>query len=200
MSDKAVSTTVFDGLCTAVEAYCSTKANFFSDALLEQAVSLYCKVLASASEGRNFEIAPNIVNAGVLLALGATFSAPGIGTALSCALSGKFPVAKSWCATVILPHIMERFIAARPDKMAVLASLMGESPEGASMADIANMAVDTVRRYMGKLQVPARLKELNLSLDRLAPSAESARNLEFTAFSPWTVSSDDSFDILKQAF
>jgi alcohol dehydrogenase len=53
---------------------------------------------------------------------------------------------------------------------------------------------------MGILKVPARLKEFSLSLDRLVPVAESAKNLEFVAFSPWTVASEDAFDILKQAY
>ena len=72
--------------------------------------------------------------------------------------------------------------------------------EGASVADSAAMVVDTIRRRMGVLQVPARLKEFNLSLDRLVPVAESARALEFVAFSPWTVAAEDAFDLLKQAF
>jgi alcohol dehydrogenase len=50
------------------------------------------------------------------------------------------------------------------------------------------------------LQVPARLKEFDLILDRLVPVAEAARGLEFTAFSPWTVTAEDAYDILKQAF
>jgi alcohol dehydrogenase len=53
---------------------------------------------------------------------------------------------------------------------------------------------------MGQLEVPARLKDFNLSLDRLVQVAESARGLEFVAFSPWTVASEDAYDLLKQAF
>jgi alcohol dehydrogenase len=95
---------------------------------------------------------------------------------------------------------MERLVAARPEKLAKIAALMGEPVEGASVADSANMAVDSIRRRMGVLKVPARLKEFNLSLDRLVPVAEAARNLDFVAYSPWTVSSEDAFDMLKQAY
>jgi alcohol dehydrogenase len=84
--------------------------------------------------------------------------------------------------------------------MARVAALMGEPVEGIPVSESANMAVDTIRRRMGALKVPARLKEFSLSLDRLIPVADAARNLEFVAFSPWTVSSEDAFDILKQAF
>jgi alcohol dehydrogenase len=95
---------------------------------------------------------------------------------------------------------MEKLVAAKPEKMARIAALIGEPVEGASVAESALMAVDTIRRRMGILKVPARLKEFNLSLDRLVPVAEAARDLDFVAYSPWTIAQEDAFDILKQAF
>ncbi|AEF82923.1 iron-containing alcohol dehydrogenase [Leadbettera azotonutricia] len=197
---KLTPTAAFDGFCAAVESYCSSRSNFLSDALLEQSIALYSGMISSYAESSGFDLVSGITSAGFLLALGASISTPGIGTALAYALNGKFPVAKSWCATVLLPYVLERLVTARPEKMAKVAALLGEPVEGASVADSANMAVDSIRRRMGVLKVPARLKEFNLSLDKLAPVAEAARNLEFVAFSPWTVASEDAFDILKQAF
>jgi alcohol dehydrogenase len=197
LSGAFASTTAFDGFCVAVEAYCSTRANFLSDALLEQAISLYAGMM-DAEVG--FDAANSAINAGFLSALGSAVSAPGIGTALAYAINGRFPVAKSWTSTVLLPYILERLVTARPEKMARVAFLLGETQEGVSVAESANFAVDNIRRRMGALKVPARLKEFNLSLDRLVTVAESARNLEFVAFTPWTVSAEDTFDILKQAF
>ena len=140
------------------------------------------------------------INAGFLLSLGVSTSAPGLGTALTYAINGKFPVAKSWCATVLLPYIMEKLVAARPEKMAKAAAIMGEVSEGIPMAEAANMAVDLIRRKMGQVSVPARLKDFKLPLDRMVSTAEAARNLEFVAFSPWTVTAEDAYDLLKQAF
>jgi len=193
-------TAAFDGLCTAMEAYCSTKSSFFSDALLEQAISLYAKMMHSYADNMSTDYPGASVHAGLLMAIGASVSAPGIGTALAYALNGKFPVAKSWCATVLLPYVMEKLVASRPEKIAKVAALMGETTDGVSVSDAANMAVDTVRSRMGQLQVPARLKDFDLSIDRLVPAAEAARNLEFVASSPWTVTSEDAYDLLKQAF
>jgi alcohol dehydrogenase len=200
LSGTFAATTAFDGFCAAIEAYCSTRASFFSDALLEQAISLYSRMMDSYMNNQIIDIVGNATNAGFLMALGASISSPGIGAALAYAINGRFPVAKSWCSTVILPYILERLISARPEKLAKVAALMGEPVEGVSVSDSANMTVDAIRRRMGALKTPARLKEFNLSLDRLVTVAESARNLEFVAFSPWTVSSEDAFDILKQAF
>jgi alcohol dehydrogenase len=200
LSGKYASTAAFDGLCISLEAYCSSKSSFFSDALLEQAVALYAKMMHSYTEHQSSDFPAAAVNAGFLMSLGASASSAGIGAALSYALNGRFPVAKTWCATVLLPYIMEKLVTARPEKMAKAAALMGEMVEGVSTSEAANMAVELVRRCMGQLEVPARLKDFNLSLDRLVPVAESARNLEFVAFSPWTVSAEDAYDLLKQAF
>jgi alcohol dehydrogenase len=208
LGEKFTSTTAFDGFCVAVESYCSSRSSFLSDALLEQSIALYSGMISSYAEipaqlpagNHNLDHVSGSTNAGFLLSLGSAISTPGIGTALAYALNGKFPVAKSWCATVLLPYILEKLVTARPEKMAKVAALLGEPVEGASVADSANMAVDFIRRRMGVLKVPARLKDFNLSLDRLVPVAESARNLEFVASSPWTVASEDAFDILKQAY
>ena len=200
LSGKHASTVAFDGLCLSLEAYCSAKASFLSDAFLEQAISRYARMLHSYTDNQPFDFLNASVNAGFLASLGVSVSAGGIGTALAYAVNGKFPVAKSWCLTVLSPYIMEKLVAARPEKMARAAFLMGESVDKVSKSEAANMAVDTVRRCMGKLAVPARLKDFDLSLDRLIPVAAAARNLEFVAASPWTVSSEDAYDLLKQAF
>jgi alcohol dehydrogenase len=200
LSGKFASTTAFDGFCVAAEAYCSTKASFLSDAMLEQAILLYTQMMDSYADNNSFDVVGGATNAGLLMALGSAVSAPGIGTALAFALNGRFPVAKSWCSTILLPYILEKLVAARPEKLAKIAALIGEPTVGVSVSESANMAVDSIRRRMGILKVPARFKDYNLSLDRLVSTAEAARNLEFVAFSPWTVSAEDAYDLLKQAF
>ena len=200
LSGKLASTSAFDGLSGALEAYCSTRSGFFSDAILEQALAYYFEMIHGYTENHTLDFSTISVNAGYLMSLGAAVSSPGISAALSYSLNGKFPVAKTWCSTVLLPYIMEKLVSSRPQKLAKAAALMGEPVEGVSTAEAANMAVEAVRRSMGQLSVPARLKDFNLSLDRLVPTAEAARSLEFVAYSPWTVASEDAYDLLKQAF
>ncbi|OHE77024.1 MAG: alcohol dehydrogenase [Treponema sp. RIFOXYC1_FULL_61_9] len=200
LSEKFASTTVFDGFCVAIEAYCSTKANFVSDSLLESAMELYSRIMASFTDERVFDVVGGSTNAGFLTAFGASLSAPGIGTALSYAINGRFPVAKSWSSTVLLPYVMERLLPARPEKLAKVAALLGEPIEGASVSSAAEMAVEGIRRRMGLLKVPARLKDFGLVLDKLVPVAEAARNLDFVAYSPRPISTEDAYDILKQSY
>lgn len=200
LTGKFAATTAFDGFCSAFESYCSTKANFFTDALLERAMELYARIMDSFAENRPFDAHGLSTQAGFLTSMGVSSTAPGIGTALSYALNGRFPVAKSWCSTVLLPYVMEFTTKARVERLARVAFLIGEPVDGASESAAAAMAVDGIRRRMGMLKVPARLKDFGLALDKLVPVAECARDLEFVAFSPRTVSAEDAYDLLKQAF
>ena len=200
LSEKFASTTAFDGFCTSVEAYCSAKASFLSDALLEQAIVIYTQMMDSYVDNKTFDMAEGATHAYLLTSLGCLISSPGIGTALAFALNGRFHVAKSWCSTILLPYVLEKLVAARPKKLAKIAALMGEATMGTSVGESANMAVDSIRRRMEFLKVPTSLKDYNLSLDRMVSTAESARDLEFVASSPWTVSAEDAYDLLKQAF
>lgn len=200
LSDQHASTAAFDGICASLEAYCSSSACFLSDAFLEQAISRYARILHSYTDSQPFDYLSASANAGFLMSLAIPISPPGIGTALSYSLSGKFQIPKSWCSTVVLPYVMEKLVAAKPERMARAALLMGEAVDEIPKSDAANMAIELVRRLMGQLEVPARLKDFDLFLDRLVPIAEAARGLEFVSASPWTVTSEGAYDILKQAF
>lgn len=200
LSGKFSATTAFDGFCSAFESYCSSKSNFFSDTLLERAMELYVKIMDSFADNRPFDALGISTQAGFLTSLGVASSAPGVGTALSFALNGRFPVAKSWCSTVLLPYVMEFTAKARVERLARVAAIMGEAVEGVGVGAAGAMAVDGIRRRMGLLKVPARLKDFGLALDRLVPVAECARDLEFVSFSPRPVSAEDAYDLLKQAY
>ncbi len=200
LSTKFAATTLFDGLCVSIEAYCSTRSNFLSDAILERAISLYGQSLDTFASQHSLDLLEKSTHAGFLGSLGASMSAPGIGTALSYAINARYPVAKSWCSTVLLPYVMEELMPARPEKMALVASLLREDVEGAGVSAAAEIAIQAVRRRMGILEVPARLKDFSLDLDKLVSLSENARSLDFVAYSPRPVSNDDAFNLLKQAF
>ena len=185
---------VLEGFFSAIEAYCSTKANFISDTLLEKALGFYAKLLRGASNGINAEV---FTQANFLSSAGSSLSSPGIGAGLSAAINARSSAAKPLCSAVLFPHIVQRFVTARPEKIARVASALGNA-KAASVAEAAASAVEGIRRLMAALNVPSDLKQYNISLDRLTAAAEAARNLDFVANSPWTISEDEVFKILKE--
>ncbi len=194
LSDNASSAFVFEGIFSAVEAYCSAKANFLSDTLLEKAISSFAKLFKKSSGGASAE---TFAQAGMLLSIGSSVSSPGVGSALSAAINARCNVPKAQCSAALFPVIAERLVSARPEKMARVAAMLGAA-KAATPTDAANSAVDAIRKSMTALNVPVDLKEHNISLDRVTAAAEAARKLDLTANSPWTVSEDEVFKILKQ--
>jgi alcohol dehydrogenase len=192
-SGASASISVLGGFCSAVEAYCSTKANFLSDALLERALYFFGKMLKGGPGGINAE---TYAQAGFLTSLGASVSSPGIGSALSFAVNARYPALKQICGAVIFTAIAERLVSARPEKMSRVASYLGTG-KFASVAETANSVAETFSRCMASLNVQPNLKEFSIPLDRLMAAAEAARNLELVSHSPWTVSQEDVFGILK---
>ena len=186
---------VFEGFFSAVEAYCSAKSNFFSDTLLEKAINFYGKLLRNGINGINAEL---YAQTGFLASLGNAVSSPGAGAALASAINARFPVPKHICSSVILPVIAEKLVSSRPEKMARVASSLGSAGKASSAAEAANSAVAGIRRCMEVLNIQPDLKTYNISLDRVTAAVESARNLEFVANSPWIVSEQDVFEIVRQ--
>jgi alcohol dehydrogenase len=190
----------FDGFCVAVEAYCSKKANIFSDPLLESAVAFYGRIISAflhKNEDDNREL---FAKAGFLAAMGAAVSAPGVVSVLAYGVAARFPVEKSMCAAIMLPFVLDKLADSRAEKMAKVAFLMGEKTEGLPVAEAALLPAASIRDSLKKLNVFAPLESLGLKLDRLVSITESVRNFDITAFSPWTVTSEEILNIVKTAF
>ena len=200
-SENTAMSVIFEGFFYAMEAYCSAKANFISDALLERAISFYTKLLrSSGNSAANSANEANIelfAQASFLTALGSSASSPGFGAVLSKAITARAPVAEPLCSAALCPVIAERLVSARPEKMSKIASFLG-APKPASVAEGAASAVEAIKKLMTTLNVPATLTEYSIQLDRLTAAAEAARSLDLTANSPWTVSEEEVFKILKQ--
>jgi alcohol dehydrogenase len=200
LSENLAAAFLMEGFFSTVEAFCSTKANFLSDTLLEKALTFYAKLLrggaATTGVGLNAE---QFAQGSFLSSLGASASSPGIGAALSIAINARTPIAKPLCSAALFPSVAERLVSARPEKMARVATFLGAG-KAASVAEAANTAIEAIRRTMTTLNLQPNLKEHNIALDRLTAAAEAARSLDLTANSPWTVSEEEIFKILKDVF
>jgi len=195
LSGASASVFLLDGYLSAIEAYCSTRANFLSDALLERGLNFYTRLFKSGAEGMSADI---YAQASFLTALGSSVSSPGAGAALSYAVNARSTASKQQCSAVLLPVIAEKLISARPEKMSRVASFLGSAGKATSVADAANSALDGIRRCMTALKAPTDLKEFNIPLDKVTTAVSTARNLEFVANSPWTVTEESVFDIIKR--
>ncbi len=201
MSPKYAAAAMMDTMLAAVEGYVSNRSSFFSDTLLIEAISRLAQALKGITETPN-EPKHRIraSEAGLLTALALSASSQGVGGALSYAINSVHAVPKSWVATVLLPHVLDTTVLARPDKLKRVAHALGEEVRELKPADAAYQASAAVRRIIGILELPGRLREMDLAIDDLVDVAELGASLDMSASAPIPHTTSDLYDLIKLAF
>ena len=201
LSPKLAASCVIDGLMGAIEGYVSSRSSFMSDMLLERAVTTLAGALdALIARPEDPQAKADAWRGAFLGALGQGMRSAGVGTAVSIAVNARFAVPKASLAAILLPYSMESAAKSRLEKIAALCPLLGEDSSGLSAADAAAKSVEWLRTRLGLLRIPSRLKDFDLSLDRLVDTARDARELDFVNYLPRAVSVDDLFDFVKMAY
>ena len=201
LSRKSTAAALLDVLLATVEGYLSNRSNFLSDTfLLEAARTMTEAVRATVKDGSDIRARTLAYEAALLCALGMSTSSQGPAAALVYALNGRYGVPKASIAAVLLPHVLEFHLAARPQRIGRLATALGEEVDGISAAEDAAKAPRAVRRMMGQLKLSSRLRDFGLELDDMVEIAESAAEFEMVRHSPVPLSSQDLYDLIKLAF
>ncbi len=198
---KAYCAVLMDTILASVEGILSTKANLLSDTLLVQATDLLRQsveqVLAAPTDLR-----PRVraTEAMFMSSLGLSVSSRGIGGAISYALNSRYEIPKSWVSTIVLPYLLDYFEGTKPEKLARIAAALGEEPRADGSLSGRNRASAAARRLLARTGLPARLRDLDLTLDHLSAASDSAGDFDMIRFVPLPISRQELFDILKQAY
>ena len=201
IAKKSYCAILMDTILASIEGILSTKANELSDTLLVQAVTLLRQsieqVLAAPTDLR-----PRVraTEAMFMSALGLSISSRGIGGAVSYAVSSRYEIPKSWVSTVVLPYLLDYFEGTKPEKLDRIADALGEHPREDGSLGGKNRASASARRLLARTGLPARLRDLDLTLDDLSAASDSAGDFDMIRFVPLPVSRQELFDILKQAY
>jgi alcohol dehydrogenase len=198
---KYTATTLLDTLLIAVEGYTSARSNFLSDTLFARACELVGRVSGQvATQPDDLRVRMSASMAGLLCSLGLTMSKTGVGTAVAYAINGSFMVPKSWVAAILLPHVMEFFSTVSAEKLARVAALLGEDLEEMPPVEAAARGVEAVRRLLGTLGLPTRLRDFDLNLDDMVDIAGTARSFDMMNYLPRAISTEDLYELIKAAF
>ena len=201
LSAKAEAASLLDGAMAAIEGYASSREDFLSDMALREAIGLYIRALdVTLQRPEDPQARVDAVRACFLTGLGLAASSPGLGTAISFAINARWGVPKANLAAVMLPYLLELLSRSRPEKIAALAPLFCEIDPAEGASGAAARAVESIRTRLGLLKIPSRLKDFDLSLERLVETAEAARRFDFMNFLPRTMTVDDVFDFIKTVY
>lgn len=200
-SMKTSAVALLDGLMGALEGYVSSKENFFSDMALREAIGLYIKALdVTMLRPEDPQARLNAAKACFLSGIGLASSAPGLGTALSFAISTRWHVPKAYLSVVILPYLLEFLVRSRLEKLAALAPLFGETDPEEGSAGAAARSIEYLRTRLGMLKIPSRINDFELPLEKLVEIAETARHFEFMNYLPRAMTVDEVFDFIKTIY
>ena len=188
-------------LCIAIEAYLSQKANFFSDMFAEKSIELMGYGLDGA---KTLEITTPAellqAQAGCMASLAAASGSIGTAGLLALAINARFKISRSLITAILLPYIIEEMGKFKSDKIEKLARIMNVLPPDVHKEQAVQAFAENTRQRLAKANLPVRLKELSISIEQLALAAEDAGQLDFVNNLPRSMTSDDLFDLLKQAY
>ncbi len=188
-------------LCIAVESYTSQRANFFSDSLIEKALELLSTVITSEqNETPTSSREVLSLQASSMISLAAASSSIGIGSGISLSINARQKISRSLTSAILLPYMIEEVSRYKTDRVAKIARYLKVTPSGSSNEEAIAALSETIRSKIAMTNLPARLKDLSMSMEQLALVAENTEQLAgMYAFSR-SMSSDDIFEIIKNAF
>ena len=135
-----------------------------------------------------------------MTSLGVASSSMGTASLLSLCINARYKISRSLTTVILFPYFIEDAAKYKSERLAKLARILRVATD-ATPADEAVLAfTEYVRQHIAKANLPARLKELSISIEQLALVAEDAGNLELINQLPRSMNADDLFDLIKQAY
>ncbi len=204
--------TGFDAITHAVEAYVSTQANDFSDALAEKATALAFEYLLDAYEnGADLLAREKMHSASCLAGLAFSEVSLGINHGIAHALGACFHIPHGRANAMLLPYVIE-YNAQLPDsfganvsytpaaiKYAKLAKLVGLSAPNVR-AGVMNL-VNKLKSMLRQTKTPATLAQQGVTRDQFEQFKDkivrNALDDACTATNPRQVSAEDVQKILS---
>jgi alcohol dehydrogenase len=199
MPAPITASTGMDALTHAIEALTSTKANPISNALALSAIQLIAKHLVTATrDGENLEARSGMLM-GSLLAGMAFANADVAGVhCMAEALGGVYDTPHGVANSIFLPYVMEFNLPSSAEKLALVASSMGETVTGLSVPEAAMRSVEAVRALSVDLDIP-RFGDLGIDSSGFDDLARLAAANGSAGSNPRPVSEEVFGDLFRRA-
>ena len=209
--DYLVAATGMDVLTHALEAYVSTDATDFTDALAQKAAELICKyLLRSYKDPNDFEAREKVHNASCIAGIAFNLTSLGINHSIAHVLGGKFNIPHGRTNAILLPHVIEfnahvegynpkeYTLAAR--KYDVLSHLLGHGRSTTRLG--INNLIKEIVKLEKDMNMPLTLGELGVDLNLLRAEKEEIAELALqdvcTKTNPRVTTKEDIMMILDK--
>ena len=194
--------TGLDTLTHAVEAYTNRFALPFVDTLALQSIRLVHAHL------RRAVMCGDDLDARAGMALAATYGGMCLGSvnttavhALAYPLGGTFHIPHGVANSLLLPYVMVFNLPASLERYAEIARALGERTEHLSLRDSAQRAVEAVRDLAQDVEIPMRLRDLDIPRKAIPDMAAAAVQVtRLMKNNPRRVTVEDAQRIYEEAF
>lgn len=208
--------TGMDVLTHAIEAYVSTKATDFSDALAEKAIKLVFEYLPKAyKNGQDVEAREKMHAASTLAGMAFNTAYLGINHSLAHAAGAKFHVPHGRLNSILMPHVIQynagiefnnrnrqatdKTVASRYQDIAKLLGCSASSPVSG-----VRQLVEAIKKLQRKLEMPTSLREYGVKADAFAQYkveiSEAALHDGCTPTNPRVPTAKELLKVLEKAF
>jgi alcohol dehydrogenase class IV len=194
MPPEITANTGMDVLAHSIEAFVSTGASDYSDALALKAIKLVFENLEAAyNDGSNMEARTKMHNASTMAGMAFSNSSLGIIHTLAHKIGGEFNVTHGLANAILLPYVIEFNYEEAEAKFKLIEDILG----------IESLA-DEIRKLNQKLSIPNNFSETGIDSDEfkkvLDRMSEHAQEDPCTATNPRKTDPEDMKDIYLKSF
>ncbi len=194
--------TGLDALIHAIESYTSVNAFDLTDHLAFRAMELlFDNIRTAYARGEDLEARSRMLE-GSLLA-GIAFANAGVTAvhAFAYPLGGEFHVAHGLANSVMLPHVMRFNLLGNLPKFADIGSALGLDTEPLTDKEAALEALEAIMDLMEDLNIPRRLRDLNIPREGIPSLAEGVMKVtRLLANNPRRITLEDARRIYEEAW
>jgi alcohol dehydrogenase len=194
--------TGLDALIHAIEAYTSVNAFDLTDHLAFRAMELlYDHIRTAYARGEDLEARSRMLE-GSLLA-GIAFANAGVTAvhAFAYPLGGEFHLAHGLANSVMLPHVMRFNLLGNLPKFADIGSALGLDTDPLPDKEAALEALEAIEDLMEDLNIPRRLRDLNIPREAIPALAEGVMKVtRLLANNPRRITLEDARRIYEEAW
>lgn len=208
---KITADTGMDVITHALEAYVSTNANDFTDALAEKALVLAFKYLIPAyKDGKNMEAREKMHNASCLAGIAFNSASLGLNHGIAHVIGGKFHIPHGRTNSILLPYVIDfnadingydtNEFSKAAKKYAYIAKLIGLSASNARMG--VRSLINEIKKMQKEMDMPTNLKECGIAVEEVNKLKEDIAKLALedacTSTNPKVPTTLDVVEILNK--
>lgn len=189
-----------DAMVHALEAYISTAASPFSDAMAEKALELIgANIRCYVANRGDIEAAENMLVGSLFAGIAFSWARLGDVHAMSHPVSAYFNVPHGVANAILLPTIIEYNMLADKGKYLNIYNYIAELP-AAPEEFTADMLVDELLDLNESLGIPAGLEEVGVTKDKFDAMADDAMKSGNIAVNPRSTTKKDVLALYEKAF